>query len=195
MKKLVSILSILTLASCANYENYYLNNYSVEGNLQSKTTTELAFNNVIYAQVLDRSTSIEQFGPDGSDFTVIFFQAENISDDVAYYSFENAFISNEETGKVKTLTNLSKVLPIENLNFNKQSVYMNPFEDTEMEENNFAYNINNKVLKDFALQPNESKKGFLLFNKLSEPSDLQFTLSSGISIYTTRPQNIKLDTE
>tara|TARA_Y100001960_G_C14432143_1_gene708333 strand:- start:89 stop:676 length:588 start_codon:yes stop_codon:yes gene_type:complete len=195
MKKLISILSILTLTSCANYENYYLNNYSVDGNLQSKHTAELAFKNVIYAQVLDRSTSVEQFGPDGDHFTVVYFSVENIGEDVAYYSFKNAFLSNEETGKIRSMAKLAKVLPSEKLNFNDEDSYRNPFEDTEMEDNNFAYNISNKVLTDFSLQPNESKKGFLLFDYINEPSDMQFTLSSGVSIYTTRPQTVKLDTE
>lgn len=194
MKKILSTLSIIALTGCsANYENYYLNDYSIEGNLQSKTTSELAFKNVVYAKVLENDESVEQFGPNGDDYTVIFFKAENISDDVSYFNFENSIIDNAETGRIKTHVNISKLIKSKSIDLDDEDTYMNPFKKTEMEDNNFAYNINNKVIKNFSLQPNEVKKGFLIFNKLKEPSQLQFTLSSGVSIYTSRVQTIKLD--
>lgn len=194
MKKILSALSVIALTACsANYENYYLNDYSVTENLQEKTTTEIAFKNVVYARVLTNDEAVEQFGPEGDDFSIVFFKAENISDDTSYFSFNNAIIDNKESGRVKPLVRLSALTATHDIDLNDEDYYMNPFRKTEMLDNNFAYTLNQKVLKDFSLQPNEMQKGFLIFEKLKEPSSVQFTLSSGVSIYTTRVQSLQLD--
>lgn len=196
MKKLLSALSLMAITACsANYENYYLNDYIVTGNLQEKATTEIALKNVVYSKLLTDDEAVEQFGPTGDDFSIVFFEAENIGEDTSYFNFDNALIDNAETGRVKPLTRLSSLIKNKHIDLNDEDSYMNPFEDTEMEKNNFAYNLNQKTLKDFSLQPNQTQKGFLIFEKLKEPTSVQFTLSSGVSIYTTRVQSIKLDYE
>lgn len=196
MKKILSALSLVALTACsANYENYYLNDYVMSENMQEKSTTEIALKNVVYARLLTNSEAVEQFGPDGDNYTVVFFKAENIGEDSSYFSFDNALIDSDESGRIKPLVDLGQLTSYKEIDLNDEDYYMNPFRKTEMLDNNFAYALNDKTLKDFSLQPNESKKGFLLFEKLREPSSIQFTLSSGVSIYTTRVQTIKLDVE
>jgi len=162
-------------------------------NLQAKTTTEIAFNNVVYAKLLTNDEATEQFGEDADDYSIVFFKAENISDDASYFSFKNSLIDNVKTGKVKPQVKLSNLIKTKKVNLDDKKTYMNPFRKTEMENNNFAYNLNQKVLQDFSLQPNDTQSGFLIFEKLRDPSSLQFTLSAGLSIYTTRVQTVKLD--
>lgn len=196
MNKLLTAFSLLALTACsANHENYYLNDYAISENIQSKSTTEIAFKNSIYARVLTNDEAVEQFGPTGDDYTIVFLQVENIGEDTSYFNFDKALIDNNETGRIKPLVNTSSLTVSKELNLDKKKHYMNPFKKTEMEDNNFAYNINEKVLKDFSLQPNQTQKGFLIFEKLKDPSSVQFTLSSGVSIYTSRVQSIKLDYE
>ncbi|HAG52418.1 MAG TPA: hypothetical protein DCL21_01380 [Alphaproteobacteria bacterium] len=193
-KYILSALSLFTLAACSsNSQNYYLNDYSINDNLQAKTTTEIAFNNVVYAKLLTNDEATEQFGENADDYSIVFFKAENISDDASYFSFKNALIDNIETGRVKPQVKLGKLIKSKNIDLNDKDTYMNPFRKTEMENNNFAYNLNEKTLQDFSLQPNDSHQGFLIFEKLKEPSSLQFTLSAGLSIYTTRVQTVALD--
>jgi hypothetical protein len=193
MKKLFLASLLLAVTSCANYENYYLNDMVVKDDLQSKPTAELAFKNVVYAKVLENDEAIEQFGPKARRFTIVFLQVENISADASFFSFENALISNDESGKIKPKAKLVNFIETKELDFTSKKEYMNPFRKTEMEDNNFDYNLNNKVLADFALQPSQTQKGFLVFEKLTEADELQFTMSSGVSIYTTRVQTVKLD--
>lgn len=196
MKKLFTAFSLMALTACsANYENYYLNDYSIAENIQEKTTTEIAFKNSVYARLLTNEESIGQFGPKANKYSVVFFQAENIGENTAYFSFNKSIIDNAETGRIKPLIRLNSLTKNKELNLDKKKYYMNPFDDTEMEDNNFAFNLNEKTLKDFSLQPTETAKGFLIFEKLKEPTSLQFSLSSGVSIYTTRIQSIKLDIE
>tara|TARA_Y100001960_G_C14776413_1_gene883450 strand:+ start:1376 stop:1969 length:594 start_codon:yes stop_codon:yes gene_type:complete len=196
MKKVLSVLSLVALTACsANHENYYLNDYVISENLQEKSTTEIALKNVVYARLLTNDEAVEQFGPDGDRYSVVFLKAENIGEDSSYFSFNNALIDSDESGRIKPLVDLGKLNKYDDIDLNEEDDYMNPFRETEMINNNFAYALNDKTLKDFSLQPNESKKGFLLFEKLRDPSSMQFTLSSGVSIYTTRVQTIKLDIE
>lgn len=194
MKKILSALSLIALTACsANYENYYLNDYSISEDMQAKPTTQIALKNVVYARLLTNSEAVGQFGPKITDYTVVFFSAENIGQDASYFSFDNALLDNAETGRIKPLAKITN--KYKNIDLNDEDYYMNPFRKTEMEDNNFSYNLNQKILKDFSLQPNQTQTGFLVFEKIKEPSSLQFTLSSGVSIYTTRVQSIKLDIE
>lgn len=194
MKKILSALSLVALTACsANYENYYLNDFSIAEDVQSKATTEIALKNVVYARLLTNSEAVGQFGPKITDYSVVFFSAENIGEDASFFSFNNALLDNAETGRIKPLARIKT--KYKNIDLNDEDYYMNPFRKTEMEDNNFNYNLNQKILNDFSLQPNQSQTGFLVFEKIREPSSVQFTLSSGVSIYTTRVQSIKLDIE
>lgn len=194
MKKIFYILSLAILASCStNHENYYLNNFSVTDNLQEKTTTELVFKNLIYAKLLTNDEAITQFGENADNYSIVFLQIENISEDTSYFSFTNSIIENKQNDKIKNLTDLNKIIKVKKINLNDEKTYMNPFKKSKMEKNNFSYNIKQKTLTDFALQPNEKQTGFLIFDKLKKPTNITLQISSGLSIYTTRSQIIKLD--
>lgn len=193
MKKLLLALTTLTLTACASSENYYLKNYSINENLQEKATTEIILENVVYAKVLTNKEAIAQFGKKAKGYTVVFFQTENIGDDTSFFSFEKATIIDDEN-TVRGIANLGKVMTNKEIDFTKSKNYMNPFRDTEMEDNSFDYNINQKVLTNFALQPNGSAKGFLMFEELDDAEELRFMISSGVSIHSFKEnRSIKLE--
>lgn len=192
-KKLLSILTFALLGACSSsHSNYYLKEYEIKENLQGKTTSEVIFNNVIYAKILEDDLAKKFLGPDIDDYSIVFFKAKNLGSETAYFKFDDAQILDEDEDFTKIIK-VSNLISSDSVDFSEIDEYSNPFIHSEMEENNFAYNLNKRVLTNFALTPKSNKEGFIIFKKLRKPTDLEFYITSGTSIYTARSYKIKLD--
>lgn len=194
MKKLFTItFASLLLASCAaNNPNYYLKDFEVISDLQSKSTSEVIFNNVVYAKALSEEKTSELFGEDFEDKTVVFFKAENLGNDVSYFDLSKAKVINEEN-QTSRLVTIGEITSNDSVDLSEIENYSNPFTESEMENNNYAYNINNRFLTSFALEPRKSTEGYLIFKSLNKPKLIDFFITSGSSIYTARDYKINLD--
>lgn len=193
MKNIFAIITLFILSSCSsNTSNYYLKDFEVKSDLQQETTSEVVFNNIIYSKIMTEQETEKFFGSELEDFTVIFFSVENISDNTSFFKVSDAKIYENKDDFYETIK-LSKLIASQKVNFNNSEEYSNPFLETEMENNNFAYNLNKKILNNFALEPKKKKSGFLIFEKAQDPKSLEFFITSGTSIYTARLYKINLD--
>lgn len=195
MKKYIfSFLFLGLLSSCSNnYPSYYLNDLSVREDLQSQPTSEVVFNNIVYAKMLNKETISRLFSSELKNKTIIFFKAKNVGKETSFFNLKNATISiKDEEEKTKRI-NINKLVDNTSIDLNNFETYSNPFKNKDIAENTFEYNLNNKVLSNFALKPNESKSGFIIFEKNHDAENINFYITTGSSIYTAREQQINLD--
>ncbi|MCP4355197.1 MAG: hypothetical protein GY793_06115 [Proteobacteria bacterium] len=192
-KQFLSIIALGLMTACsANHENYYLREYDVSSNLQEQRTSEVIFNNIVYAKMLNTDQAMTFFGPELEGYSLVFFKAQNIGDETSYFDFKNAKILAKED-KISSLVKIPNLIPTTEINLSDIDSYKNPFKDIEMEDNNFVYNLNKDILTNFSLDPNQSKSGVLIFRELDKAEKLDFIITSGTSIYTAKEYEIALD--
>jgi len=192
---LLSILTLSLLTACSpSYENYYLKKYDITSNLQDQRTSEVVFNNVVYAKMLNNDQIIKFFGPRLKGYSVVFFKAQNTGEDIVYFDFKDSKILAPEE-RSSNLMELSEIIPSTNIDLKDVDSYKNPFNEIEMEDNNFAYNLNKDLLTNFSLDPNQTKSGALVFKKLKNAYKLNFLITSGTSIYTAKEYELVIDSD